>query len=803
MRRNIFTIITFIIITLAQCARAEVVPVWSTGVAVPGEQILLYLIDTEIGQDTFSLKGRPQVRYASMQELQPTIDANPLDPNRAMVEILPILVRPDKAGEIQPENVVVEYRTGRTVTVKVPPLPVRSTAEIKWYNTPVPYGALWYTDTSDSYAHQPVKAALKIFVPQDCHVGSTPQLHAIGVKINSFQQAMQGVLSIMHSRLMDNPTAFAKGQSWRTSDFTAEFTPFREGTSDITGKMLLVRQRGFLLLGQEEATLPTLSLSALPLPPGAPANFADTVGNYTISARTDATSLAMNEAVDVEITVYGSGNLRQIACPAPDNADDWKLVPATRKPIIGANGDTIGMVFSQLMRPVTEVGGIPAFSMTYFDPKSMEYKKALTAPIALPWRETESEGAALVQAATPPPAGIVPVAEMTDIYGYLPDENGFLTAARLHMPREVWYLLYLPALGIVGYMLTTALMRRLAMRASSRARERELAQLARTKDDLSFLKGIGAFVESHIPTDAMTPELQQILRQRDDEAFRPGAAPVVPPQQRQTMLRSVRKALSGLAGKVALLALLLLPLLHAASSDAEQQYNARQYTKALETLQKQTHSLPSPTYYYNLGNCYYRLGQPGQAALHYARALQGDPSFAEAAANLAFIQRKEGAILPIKSGVDSVFTFLTCSQLWITSIICSAALALCIALLILRRRTAHKPWLTSCTVLFALLSLLCAVNRGYYITRETPDISSLPPSDIAYVTTATPARTAADEAAASVVQLPVSTPVHLLAQRGSWSYVETLTGVRGWVSAAAISPLSASAPRMPVTIHFY
>ena len=793
-------LIAILLITLARYAAAELIPVWSTGVAVPGEQLMLYLIDTEVGQDTFTLKTAPRARYASVQEQRPTVIANPTDPNRGMVEILPILVRPDKAGDLQLEDIVVEYRSGRSVQVKTPPLPVRSTAEIKWYTTPVPYGALWYTNTREGYVHQPVKAALKLFIPQDCRAASLPQLHAVGVKIGTLQQAVQGVLSIMHSRIMENPVAFAKGQSWSTADFTGEFTPFREGNSDIAGTILLVRQRGFLMLGQDEAPLPTLRISALPLPPGAPANFADTVGSYSISSRTDATSLAMNEAVEVEITVRGSGNLQQIPCPVPDTPADWKLLPATRKPITGPNGEILGMVFSQLMRPVAEVRGIPAFSMSYFDPASMEYKRAVAAPIALPWRETDTAGAALVQAATPPPAGTVPVEEMTDIYGYMPaDGHGYFAAIHWFLPRWVWYLLYLPAAGILGYMALGALLRRLAMRAGSKARERELAAISRAGDALSFLKGIGAFIETHIPTP--TPELQDILRRRDNEAFRPEAAPEVSAEERHAMLRSVRKALAALAGKAMLLALLLLPLATAAQDEAEQQYNARQYTKAVELLSRNT--LLTPDKLYNLGNCYYRLGQPGQAALHYAKALQIDPGLREAKANLAFIQRKEGAILPIRTGADSVFTLLTCSQLWLCTIICTAALALCIALLLLRRHTPEKPWLTASTALFALLSLLCALDWVYYTTRETADLTSLPPSNIAYILKTTTAHTAADEASAGIIQLPVSTPVHLLATRGSWSYIETTTGTRGWIPTTTTAPLSPIPPKTPLTIHFH
>ena len=804
-------IVYSLFLLLASFVSAAVSPVWSSGVAVPGEQVVLYLVDAEVGQDTFALKEQPQARFASVRVQRPTVDANPLDPNRAMVEILPIIVRADKAGVVQLENVVVEYRSGRREQVKIPPLPVRSTADIKWYSSPITYGALWYTDTQEGYVHQPVRAALKIFLPQDCSAATLPQMNAVGVKISPMQVAVQGVVAMVHSRLMEAPSAFARGMTWNTADFTGEFTPFREGKSDIVGKLLVARRQSIFVLGQEEVPLPTLTLSALPLPPGAPADFADAVGRYTVSARTSATSLAMNEAVEVEITVRGTGSLQQLACPAPDDAADWKLVPATRKPIIAANGETVGMVFSQLMRPVAEVSAIPSFSLSYFDPTAMAYKKAATAPIVLPWHESEAAGAALVQAAAPPPAGVVPVAEMTDIYGFMSDGRSVYYV----LPRGLWYLLYLPAVGILAFLLARALMRRAALRADDRARERELAALAREGDGLAFLKGIGAFIESHIPRQSMNADMQAILRQRDDEAFRPGAAPTVEEPQRAAMIKSVRKALAAMAGKAALLAMLLLPLAQAESAEvaperaqrqaeAEQYYNARQYTKAQECLQGliSSDSMPNPADYYNLGNCYYRLGKPGQAALYYARALQANPSLAEARANLSFIQRKEGAILPIRSGVDSAFTLLSCRQRWVATIICTAALAFCIALaLLLRGRKC--PWLSAATALFAVLSLLCALDWVYYTTRETPDFSSLPPADIAYVVENATARTAAAADAASIIQLPPSTPVHLLACRGSWSYVQTTTGVRGWVESARVQPLMGSgSPRLPIILRF-
>ncbi len=812
MRHIILTLCTLVLSVAASLVHASITPIWSTGVAVPGEQVILYLIDSESGQDVFTLSQQPKVKSATVRVLEPRAGANPLDPNRGTVEVVPILIKPDTAGMLQVEDITAEYRSGKKETVSIPPLPVRPTSDIQWYSTPVPYGALWYTDIQDGYVDQPVRASLKLFLRGDCNAPYPPQLHAVGVRVDTFDRPVQGVAALVQSQLMPETVAYARGQTWRTVDFRGEYTPFREGNSDIAGHFVMIRQQSLFTVAQEEAPLPTLTASALPLPPGAPANFANTVGHYELSATTTATSLAMNEAVEVELTIRGSGNLQQLKCPAPDDAEAWKLVPATRKPLLNASGEVVGMTFSQLLRPTAEVGGIPSFSFSYFDPEAMEYKTASTKPIPLEWRKTESSGSGLLTTtAEPPPAGEIPVAEMTDIYGYLTPEEGGLS---LNLPRWLWFLLYLPALLILLSLAVRSIRSRIVAGAAGRAREKELSALAHQEDGLSFLKGAGAFIESRIPAESLTPELRQILHRRDEEAFRPDATVQLTAEEKHTMLRQLRRALLNRATSLILLSLLTLTgaRVSAQSVDsldisiqAQKAYDARQYTKALEHLEKQRHltETDQAILLYNIGNCQYRLNQPGAAALSYARALQIDPGLAEARANLAFIQRKEGAILPALTVEEKVFTFLNCSQLWIATIICTALLALCIALQ-LARRGQHKPWLHASTALALLLCLLCAVDWVYYLTRRTPDFSSLPPDNIAYILTETTARSSADAEGASILRLPPSTPVHLLALRGSQAYIETATGIRGWIPAQSVHTLSedGTPPRMPLSIRF-
>lgn len=793
--KNAIKLLYTLMCSITGAVLADVVPVWSVDVAVPGEKVALYLVDTEVGEDLFSIQKRPGVENAALEVMQHYAGANPMDPNRAAMEVYPLQIIPDAPGEVKVKNLEVQYNSGRKASIEVPPLPVLSQSQIRWMKAPVNFGVLWYTSIKDGYTHQPVKTTIKLLLPGGIDTVGAPQLSAVNVKVGTFQPTMQGVLAMIHNQAMGTTTAYAKGQTWRTVDFCGTLTPFRESNSDVAGKVILEQRQGFFTLMRSEAELPILTIGALPLPPGAPANFADMVGEYTISATTNAKTLAMHEAVEVEITVKGTGNLEQLDCPRPNDAADWKLVPATRKPIVGPNGETLGMVFSQLLRPTAEVGGIPSFSFSYFDPKRMEYRQAATAPIPLQWKNTETNGSGIqhVAAAEPPPAGTVPVAEMTDIYGYMPRA---MYGTVWNLPRWLWYLLYLPAAIIFLALGIRALRRRMAAGAASRARDKELNELAARKDGLSFLKGVGAYIETHVEPGSMTPELQRILDRRDEEVFRPDAQTTISPQERNIMM----KALRSIGTKVVLLLLCLAHLCQANTS--QDNYKGGQYSKAIAQLE-QNEAYPEALRQYNIGNCYYRLGQAGQAALCYARALQNDPGLKEARANLQFIQRKEGALLPSGSVTDDIFTLITPAQLWVATVVSTAILALCIALLIARRGE-QKPWLQTCTAISLLASLLCAADWGYYTTRQTPDLSSLPPENVAYVLNATELRNSADTKGAGIMKLTPSTPLQLLATRGSMSYVETFTGVRGWINAADAATLmpGGAAPEPPVILHF-
>ncbi len=74
---------------------------------------------------------------------------------------------------------------------------------------------------------------------------------------------------------------------------------------------------------------------------------------------------------------------------------------------------------------------------------------------------------------------------------------------------------------------------------------------------------------------------------------------------------------------------------------ADSAYTAEDYPAAAALYNQIAESDgTSPELLYNLGNCYYRMGNNGKAILMYERALRLDPSLTEARENLAFINSR-------------------------------------------------------------------------------------------------------------------------------------------------------------------
>src|SRR5579862_2718257 len=105
--------------------------------------------------------------------------------------------------------------------------------------------------------------------------------------------------------------------------------------------------------------------------------------------------------------------------------------------------------------------------------------------------------------------------------------------------------------------------------------------------------------------------------------------------------------------------LILLALLFAVSAradefaDAARLYDAGKFTEARNAYDALVHDGKyGANLFYDLGNTWFRLDEPGRAILNYERALALEPSHPEARANLAFVREKTGAQIPPRTWLD-------------------------------------------------------------------------------------------------------------------------------------------------------
>lgn len=112
------------------------------------------------------------------------------------------------------------------------------------------------------------------------------------------------------------------------------------------------------------------------LPEGAPENYTGAVGQLSVTAKLDRSSLPANEALKIQITVSGKGNLKlidfpKIEFPADFEVYDPKTVDQTKTTEAGASGS---MVFEYIAIPRNEGKyTIEPQDFVYFDPGKNSY----------------------------------------------------------------------------------------------------------------------------------------------------------------------------------------------------------------------------------------------------------------------------------------------------------------------------------------------------------------------------------------------------------------------------------------------
>ncbi|MDE2490728.1 MAG: protein BatD, partial [Elusimicrobia bacterium] len=129
-----------------------------------------------------------------------------------------------------------------------------------------------------------------------------------------------------------------------------------------------------------------LTLKVEPLPPGAPKGFTGVVGRLTAKASADRTSVKAGEAVNLTVTVSGTGDVKSVPQPARPDLPSLRFFDTESSASAAKSGDEIGGTKTFRTVVVPRVSGeirIPPFSFPYYDPARRAYETAATAPIDL------------------------------------------------------------------------------------------------------------------------------------------------------------------------------------------------------------------------------------------------------------------------------------------------------------------------------------------------------------------------------------------------------------------------------------
>ncbi len=128
------------------------------------------------------------------------------------------------------------------------------------------------------------------------------------------------------------------------------------------------------------ATLP-LKIYVKPLPPGAPVGFTGAVGAFQMKAELSSNEIGVNEALNLKITISGSGNLPLLGEPEVNLPPDHDLYDVTRSVNTSTSGNRIsGSVTFEYPVIARHAGRfrIAPVQFAWFDPNAGSYKTALT-----------------------------------------------------------------------------------------------------------------------------------------------------------------------------------------------------------------------------------------------------------------------------------------------------------------------------------------------------------------------------------------------------------------------------------------
>ncbi len=224
------------------------------------------------------------------------------------------------------------------------------------------------------------------------------------------------------------------------------------------------------------------------------------------------------------------------------------------------------------------------------------------------------------------------------------------------------------------------------------------------------------------------------------------------------------------------------------TATANAEYAEGQYEEAALLYEAELAESPSAEVYYNLGNCYFKMGELAQSILAYERALRIDPRMDDAKHNLRFAQSR------IVDNIEDTNTFFLSqwtkalrnllhgsTWIWISIALFSLALLGFIGFAFLpavvgRKISFHTAWVA------LLLSIICFSFAASLHSRDTKRTEAIITQSIVN------AKSSPDKSGTDLFVLHEGTSVTIRSTLSNWAEIHVGNYV-GWIPISALEQI--------------
>lgn len=429
---------------------------------------------------------------------------------------------------------------------------------------------------------------------------------------------------------------------------------------------------------------PGIDIQVDPLPKR-PVDFSGGVGHFTISAQLNHKTVKEGEPLTLRVVVGGIGNLKLIKQPVVDFPKDFDRYDpkVSDKTKLTANGIEGNMIYDYLVVPRNRGDyTIPAVSLTYYDTSTNSYKTIKTQPLQVKIEKGDGNKTT-VDDFSDQPKDIKPIKTSDeDVVGVYTSFVG---------SGSYWLWLVLP---FVVFVAVLVVFRKRALDSANivASKQKRATKVAtkRLKTAYRLMKAgrSGEFYDEVLRAlwgyvgDRMNMPVESLSRENVVEAFEarnvqkettekfvhaldeceferyspgdPAGNMNKTYESAMIAIMDIENTIKTAKKKVAAPVLLaLITLLFAATTataapakvaitkvDADKEYAKGNYLQASKDYSDLLIVGESVELYYNLGNCYYRLGNITKSIIAYEKAHRLSPSDRDVTFNLEFVREK-------------------------------------------------------------------------------------------------------------------------------------------------------------------